>query len=288
MIGPALLYVALNFWSGEPALRRGWAIPCATDIAFSYLAAQFIFRRGHPALPFLLLLAIADDALGLAILALAYPTATMRYGEFVAFLIGALVVAWLLHRRRVMSFWPYVLGAGLLSWLAFFRGGLHPALALVPIIPFLPQGERAGPPRTAGTPLHQFGMWWHTPVQLILFLFGLVNAGVPLTGVGVGTWIVLAALLAGKPFGILLSVAAAQWVGLHRPPGVSWRDMLVLGVTAGIGFTIAMFFATAAFPSGRLLGETKMGALISISAAALAIILARALHVGRFRRTVLP
>jgi hypothetical protein len=73
--------------------------------------------------------------------------------------------------------------------------------------------------------------------------FGLVNAGVPLTSVGIGTWIVLTSLLAGKPFGILLAVGVARWVGLHRlhrPPGVTWRDMLVLAVTAGVGFTIAL------------------------------------------------
>ena len=54
---------------GRPELMPGWAIPCATDIAFSYLAARFIFPRSHPAIPFLLLLAIADDALGLILLA---------------------------------------------------------------------------------------------------------------------------------------------------------------------------------------------------------------------------
>ena len=68
MIGPALLYLALAGWLGDPSLARGWAIPCATDIAFSYLVAVSLFGRSHPALPFLLLLAIADDALGLVIL----------------------------------------------------------------------------------------------------------------------------------------------------------------------------------------------------------------------------
>jgi Na+:H+ antiporter, NhaA family len=68
MIAPALIYtVFVN--AAHPPLLRGWAIPCATDIAFSYLVAKAVFRR-HPAIPFLLLLAIADDAFGLVILAL--------------------------------------------------------------------------------------------------------------------------------------------------------------------------------------------------------------------------
>ncbi len=75
MLGPAGLYVAGALWLGEVGLVRGWAIPCATDIAFSYLIARFIFGDKHPAIPFLLLLAIADDGAGLLILALFYPTA---------------------------------------------------------------------------------------------------------------------------------------------------------------------------------------------------------------------
>src|SRR5881396_1452579 len=72
MAAPALLYVVVVRALNEPALLRGWAIPCATDIAFSYLVAKAIFRR-HPAIPFLLLLAVADDALGLIVLVLFYP-----------------------------------------------------------------------------------------------------------------------------------------------------------------------------------------------------------------------
>ena len=287
MAGPAMLYIALASWADEPAMVRGWAIPCATDIAFSYLVARFIFGSEHAAIPFLLLLAIADDALGLAILAIVYPTGTARLGEFAAILGCALAIAWFLKRRPVMNFWPYVLIAGTLSWVAFLRGGLHPALALVPIIPFIPHAERdlgwmAIQERTRTDPLNRFEHWWHAPVQVILFFFGLVNAGVPMTSIGVGSWVVLASLLGGKPLGILLFTGSAALAGLHRPSGVTWRDMVVVGVAAAIGFTVSLFFATAAFPNGRFLSETKMGALLSFSAAGLAVVVARALKVGRF------
>ena len=275
MVGPAAIYVGLIFALGIPELLRGWAIPCATDIAFSYLVARIVFGAKHPAIPFLLLLAIADDALGLLILAVFYPTGALRLGEFAVVLMLALAVGAWLHRRETRSFWPYIAGAGMISWVAFYRGGLHPALALVPIIPFLPHRPpdtglfvEEHPPHDT---LTQFEHWWRLPVQGILFFFGLVNAGVELSGVGIGTWIVLAAILLGKPIGIVSATALSVAAGLHKPHGVSWRDLIVVGVIAGIGFTVALFFATAAFPLGPLLEQTKMGALLSISGGAIAV-----------------
>ncbi len=272
----------------RPNLERGWAIPCATDIAFSYLAARLIFGAKHPAIPFLLLLAIADDALGLLIIAAFYPTGPLRLMELAVWLSGALVVAWLLRRRATLSFWPYTLMAGVLSWFALYRGGLHPALALVPIVPFLPHASR-DPGLFVETPsehdtLNEFEHWFKRPVDVMLFFFGLVNAGVTFGNVGAGTWFVLIAILLGKPVGILTATAAAAAAGLRRPAGVTWRDLTVVGIIAGIGFTVALFFATAAFPYGRLLDETKMGALLSFSAFGIALVAARLLRVGRFSR----
>jgi NhaA family Na+:H+ antiporter len=123
-------------------------------------------------------------------------------------------------------------------------------------------------------------------VQVILFFFGLVNAGVPLASVGTGTWVVLVALLIGKPLGILAATAVASLAGLRRPPGITWPDLVVIGIAAAIGFTVSLFFATAAFPNGPFLSETKIGALLSFSAAGLAIAAARLLRVGRFSRSV--
>ncbi len=288
MAGPAGIHVALSFWLNERRLAHGWAIPCATDIAFSYLAARLIFGVKHPAVPFLLLLAIADDALGLAILAIFYPSGEVRLGAFLTILTLALLVAWLLRRRAVATFWPYVSLAGTISWFAFFRGGLHPALALVPIVPFIPSGERGRgvmtpQERRRDGPLHRFERWWRVPVQVVLLFFGLVNAGVSLASVGVGTWVVLVSLILGKPLGIILSTAAGVRGGLHRPSGVTWADLGVVGLAAGIGFTVSLFFATAAFPAeARLLSETKMGALLSFGGAALALAAAAVLRVGRF------
>src|SRR5687768_3179225 len=85
MLGPGLIFVAMTIAFDRPNLERGWAIPTATDIAFSYLAARTIFGAKHPAIPFLLLLAIADDALGLMIIAAFYPAGPLRLIDFAVF-----------------------------------------------------------------------------------------------------------------------------------------------------------------------------------------------------------
>ena len=284
MAGPAAIYAVLVLAFDRPELMRGWAIPVATDIAFSYLVARVIFGARHPGIPFLLLLAIADDALGLLILAVFYPTGELRLAAFAIVLSVALTLAWWLRRRGTLSFWPYIIGAGTISWLAFYWGGVHPALALVPITPLMPRAARdAGlfVESSSRDTLNAFEHWWKIPVQGILFFFGLVNAGVEVTSVGAGTWIVLVAILLGKPIGIVSCTALSVAAGLRRPAGVTWRDLTVLGVVAAIGFTVALFFATAAFPPGELLDQTKMGALLSFSAAILAVTAAFLLRVGR-------
>jgi Na+:H+ antiporter, NhaA family len=114
-----------------------------------------------------------------------------------------------------------------------------------------------------------------------------VTAGVPLRMFGDATWAVLLSIVAGKPIGIALAVAIAVAAGLRLPPRFGWRDVVVVGCAAGIGFTVALFFATAAFPAGPVLDQAKLGALLSVSAAVVAVGAAAALRVGRYA-TVSP
>lgn len=283
MLAPALIFVALAAGIGPAALGRGWAIPCATDIAFSAMIARLIFRDGHPAIPFLLLLAIADDALGLIVLAVFYPSGSLSFVALGSLMTVALLLAWWLRRCRVVSFWPYVLGPGALSWAALYWGGFHPALALVPVVPFMPHSARdlgLFDPHEAGQAdtLNRFEHWWTRPVQFVLLLFGLTNAGVPFQQMGNGTYYVLAALLVGKPLGIVVFSYGARAMGARLPEGLRLADIVVVGIAAAIGFTVALFFATAAFPAGPLLAETKMGALLSFGAAPLALMASRLLR----------
>ena len=286
MVVPALIYVAFMRAADLPALTRGWAIPCATDIAFSYLVARLVFPANSAALPFLLLLAIADDAFGLVLLAMFYPSGPVALGVLAACLAAAMAIAWALRRSGVTTFWWYLAVPGALAWAGLFFGGIHPALALVPIVPFMPHGRsdltlfggRAETSRTST--LQAFERTWRVPVQLVLFFFGFANAGVPLGSASFVTVAIVVSLVLGKPIGILAATTMAERVGFKRPAGLEYPSLIVLGLTAGIGFTVALFFATAAFPNGPALDGAKMGALLSLSAAPVAWILGRALRVG--------
>jgi len=282
---PALLYVAGCLMLGRwDTIGRGWAVPCATDIAFSYLVARIVFGNGHPAIAFLLLLAIADDAAGLLILAVAYPQEAL-HPQWLAGVIVAVAIGIAFRRMGLRSFWWYLLGPGVLSWLSFHYAGIHAALGLVPIIPTLPHAGRDLGLFTEDVhehdTLHEFAHWWKNPVELILGFFGLVNAGVVFSNTGPATWLVLAGLLIGKPVGItLFAFLGEKLFRLQRPAGMSYRHIVTLGVIAGIGFTVALFVSTAAFAEpGPIQDSAKMGALASFAAALIAIPLGRALGV---------
>lgn len=283
MIFPAGLFALLVLATGRPELMRGWAVPTATDIAFSYMAARLIFPSSHPAIPFLLLLAIADDAMGLMLLAVFYPSGPLSLLNFAVFMIPAVGASLWMKKQGVRDYWPYVLVGGGLSWAALYLGGVHPALALVPILPFMPHAKRDfglfdGREGQLPDTMNRFEHAFKVPVQIVLLFFGLVNAGVPFGSVGSGSWIVLTGLLAGKPIGILLfTFVGVRMMGLRPPGGLTYTHTLVVGVAAAIGFTVALFFATAAYPPGTVLDEVKMGALFSFIAAPAAVLLGRAL-----------
>ncbi len=287
VVGPAAIYAAgaysLGLWD---TLGRGWAVPCATDIAFSYLFARIIFGAGHPAIAFLLLLAIADDAAGLIILAVFYPSGELHLA-WLLLAVAAIGLGLVFHKAfRLQSFWWYLLIPGIMSWWSFYQAGIHPALGLIPIIPVMPHahtdlGIFARDELGRHDTLNAFEHWWKNPVELILGLFGLANAGVVLSSIGTGTWLVLAGLLIGKPVGItLLTWIAEKIFGLEIPAGMTYRHIVTMGMLAGIGFTVALFVSTAAFTTpGPIQDSVKMGALLSFGAALLAFILARILGV---------
>jgi Na+:H+ antiporter, NhaA family len=285
-IAPALLYVQFVDWVDEPMLVRAWTVTFATDVALAYVVAKVIFPA-HPAVPFVLLLALAADAFGFAAMALFFPVRDLQLTVAVVVMTAAIGVAAALRSMRMRSFWPYVLVGGSLSWAALYYGGFHPAFALLPIMPFLPHAARdpgffvdARP--DAKDALNRFELVARYPAQIALFFFALVNAGVPFRGLEEGTWGVPFATLIGKPLGILVAVGIAVLAGFHLPPRVGWRELTVAGVISAAGFTVALFFAAATLAPGILLRETKMGVLLGLISIAAAFALARMLRVGRF------
>lgn len=289
--GPALVYLLGVMLTGQTSLTNGWAIPCATDIAFSYLVARMIFGQGHPAIAFLLLLAIADDAAGLVILAVFYPAKPLVLG-WLGLAAGGMAVGKIFQKMRLQSFWWYLIIPGAASWYAFYKAGVHPALGLLPIIPLMPHAKSdlgifAREELNRDDTLNAFEHWWKDKIELILGLFGLVNAGVAMTAVGTGTWLVLAGLIVGKPVGILLMTwLAVKVFKLKMSEGMNYRHVATLGMIAAIGFTVALFVSMAAFPASKFptgveLDAVKMGALGSFGAAALSFLVAKLVGVKK-------
>jgi len=307
MVGPIAVYLGIAYFLGSTtydAVANGWAIPTATDIAFSYLVGRMVFGAGHPAVRFLLLVAIADDAAGLLILAIFYPSGELAPIWLLLSLGAAIAVYvlanWLPRRldrgdqlrrrstwiRQKLSFWPYAL-AGCASWYGFMQSGLHPALGLLPIVVTIPHADRAFGIFSAAEMhlkdlLNTMEHALKYPVEIILGLFGLLNAGVAFSAMGEATWLVLAGLLIGKPLGIFFfGWLAAKPLGLGLPQGVRLVDLVVIGCVAAIGFTVSLFVATVAFEAGPVQDAAKMGALFSFAGAGISLIVGKLARVKK-------
>ncbi|HEX2444057.1 MAG TPA: Na+/H+ antiporter NhaA [Vicinamibacterales bacterium] len=288
-IVPPLLFVAYIRAVDAPMFVRAWPVTLASDLALGYFVLRTIFGR-HPAIPFYLLLAIAANGLGFLALATGTIGLDLSPGIAIVLLAAALGNVMVLRLARVKSLWPYVVAGGGPSWIALFWGGFHPALALAPIVFFLPHAPRdpgffVDAPSGARDTLSNLERFCRTPAQIALFLFGLVNAGVPLRGLEAGMWALPLATLVGKPLGIAAVSLIGLAAGMRLPHGLGWRDLPVIGVAAGIGFTMALFFATSTLAPGQILTETKMGALVSVAGVGLVYLLARMLRVGRFAQS---
>ena len=283
VLGAAAVYVIYLQSNYEFMLLHGWPVAAGMDVAFAYFIAKALFpgRRGPVA--FLLLLAIVSDALALVSVAIWYPEAG-GYPAALGLMGTAVLIAWFLHAARVDRIWVYLLTSGTLSWLACYWGGIQPALALVPIIPFLPHRPRDLDLFDASRPAvpRRFEHVFRYPVQVVLFFFGLVNGGVVVAGAMPGAWAVLVAALVGRPLGILAAVALGRLAGLRLPAHLRWPELIVVSLAASAGFTFALFFATSIMPAGPLLNELKLGALSTAAGALVAFAAARLLHVGRF------
>ncbi len=284
VVGPVSVYLLLNLAIGEEAWARGWGIPTATDIALAWLIARLVFGNGHPAISFLLLLAVADDGIGLMIIAIFYPTQDPVWANALLIIPG-MIIAFLLRKKGVKSWIPYIVIGGAFSWWGLFSAHLHPALALVPIVPFLPgpaydEGMFRDDTRTVETDtLNNFEHDLKFFVDFGLFFFAFANAGVQFSNINHLTWIVFLSLLIGKTIGITFFSWAGTLVNIPLPDGMKLKHLVVAGVIAGLGLTVALFVSGQAFTDFDMQGSAKMGALFSAAIGVLAIVLGKVLGV---------
>ena len=284
VVGPVGVYFLLNGIMGTPDWARGWGIPTATDIALAWLIARLVFGNGHPAISFLLLLAVADDGIGLMIIAIFYPTQDPVWLNTLWVLPG-MAIAYALRMKNVQNWVPYILFGGAFSWYGLYSAHLHPALALVPIVPLLPGPEydeglfRDDTSTIETDPLNNFEHALKPIVDFGLFFFAFANAGVEFSSMNNLTWIVLLSLLVGKTIGITFFSWLGCLLGFPLPDGMKIKHLVVAGIVAGLGLTVALFVAGQAFTDVDLQGSAKMGALFSGAIAVIALVVGGALGV---------
>ena len=129
-------------------------------------------------------------------------------------------------------------------------------------------------------PLNKFEHDLKTPVDYGLFFFAFANAGVQFSNMSGLTWIVLLSLLVGKTVGITFFSWVATLMNFPLPDGMKLKHLVVAGVIAGLGLTVALFVAGQAFATNQeLQGAAKMGALFSGGIAILALVMGRVMGV---------
>jgi NhaA family Na+:H+ antiporter len=280
---PALIFVA--FTAGTDA-SAGWAIPAATDIAFAVGILALLGDRVPSGLRlFLLAVAIIDDVIAIAIIALFYSDAVS-----LGWLAASVGIVGVVVAMRLLGVWRiswYVLPA-LALWVAVHESGVHATIAGVVLGLLTPTGAVRGRNvlELLEHRLHPLSAFVVVP------LFALANAGVDFGGGKLSdalgstiTWAVVAGLLVGKPVGI----AGATWVALRLragvlPDGVAFRHVIGAGALGGIGFTVSIFIAGLAFDDGGLVDDAKVGIFLgSLGGGLLGAVLL--LTLGRARRS---
>jgi NhaA family Na+:H+ antiporter len=269
MAVPALVYLAVNA-GGD---LRGWAVPTATDVAFTVAILTALGSRVPPALKvFVLALAIVDDIGAVLVIALFYGGRVEVMSLLAA--IGLLAVYAGLHRLRRVP-WPAYVVVAVLCWAALSGSGVHPTLAgaAIGLLTPVAAGERAE------RVLHPWSAFVVVPV------FALANAGVALSAgafhdaitdrVAIG---IALGLVFGKPVGIVVATWLAVRAGWGRlPTGASWRQVHGAAQLCGIGFTVSLFVTGLAFVApSTARGATVAVLLGSVVSATLGAMLLRA------------
>jgi NhaA family Na+:H+ antiporter len=280
MAVPALIYIAFNTGTGNLA---GWAIPTATDIAFA-LAVLAVISTNLPAAlrTFLLTLAVVDDLLAIAIIALFY-TSSLALLPLALALIPLGLFA-LLVQRRVRSWW-LLLPPAVATWVLVHESGVHATVAGVLLgfaVPVVRRAQGPGP----GLAEHFEHRFRPLSSAVAVPVFAFFAAGVSVTGAGgLGAGLtdsitlgIVVGLIVGKTVGVLGATWLVQrFTRAQLAEDLSWWDVLGLAMLAGIGFTVSLLIGELAFGAGTEQDEhVKIGVLLgSLLSALLAAVVLR-------------
>ncbi|MGN8247467.1 Na+/H+ antiporter NhaA [Cellulomonas soli] len=281
MLVPAGLYLAVNL-SAPDGAPQGWAVPTATDIAFAVAVLALVGRNLPSALrAFLLTLAVVDDLLAIIVIA-AFYSDQVAFG-WLAASFAAVAVLWFVLRRGWTS--PLLLvPLALAAWAFMHTSGVHATIAgvlvgfVVPASPAATQRALRLPDLPEESLAERFEHRWR-PVSagFAVPVFALFAAGVPLSAGSFGEAFadpaalgVALGLVLGKPLGILAATwLVATFTHAALAPGLSWGDVLGIGVLGGIGFTVSLLVGELAFGDGSTHEHVVVAILASSAAAAL-------------------
>jgi len=266
MVVPALIYIAFNI--STATTLRGWAIPVATDIAFSLGILALLGRRVPVSLKvFLTALAILDDLGAVLVIAIFY--AADVSAAMLGLVAVTLVALGALNRFGVTKLLPY-LALGVLLWVLVMKSGIHATIAGVLLAAVIPLRRSPGHPDDVTSPLHRLENILQPWVAfLIVPIFGFANAGLSLAGFALSALLhpvtlgCALGLYVGKQAGIIGSIwLAVSWGFAKRPAGTNWREIYGLALLCGVGFTMSLFIGLLAFSTPELQNATKLGVLI--------------------------
>ena len=267
MAVPAIFYLLFNF--NNPETFQGWAIPSATDIAFSLGVLSLLGKRVPMSLKiFLMALAIIDDLGAIIIIALFYSSGLEPLSLFVVLFI--LFFLYLCNKRNLQNIWIYIF-LGFLLWIFIQNAGIHATIAGVLLAIFIPHEKtKQGSLLTcAESKLHPWVAY------LIMPLFALTNAGVYLGDVSLASLSnpvplgIMSGLFFGKQIGVFFTTFLLIKMGYARLPSESnWIQMYGIALLTGIGFTMSMFINFLAFDTDIYINQAKIAILIASFASA--------------------
>ena len=255
MLAPAVIYGLINKGTG---FTNGWAVPMATDIAFTLGVASLLGNKIPVALKvFLTALAIIDDLGAIIVIALFYGGQIAPLYIFLT--MAVLFVLWQMLRYRIPLGWYHWVLA-LLLWYCMFNSGIHATVAGVAFAFLIPVKD-----------LNRLELRLHHPVYFgIMPLFALANTAISIPENGLSalnstySWGIMAGLFIGKPLGICGAaylMVQKKWADL--PAATSWYQLIGAGILAGIGFTMSIFISTLAFSEATEQDIAKIAVLLA-------------------------
>lgn len=271
MLLPALFYLGIN-WN-TPETLSGWAIPSATDIAFSLGVLALLGSRVPTALKlFLMALAIIDDLGAIIIIAFFYSGHELHLVPLY-YALAAIGVLFLLNFSGIKNLFLYLL-VGLVLWVCMLESGLHATLAGVILAFFIPLRSDEDAPHydtgNAHSSLHTLEHALHPIVAFFIMpVFAFANAGVVLSGMSFNI------LFEPVPLGIILGLFIGKQIGVfgfswliiksglaRLPDNTNWLQLYAVAILCGIGFTMSLFIGSLAFSSEAYINEVRLGVIV--------------------------